>query len=54
MFNLKLKAELQACQEQLAQAQTFIDAVKGGVAVITFTPEGQILEANPVFLGGVG
>jgi len=54
MFNLKLKAELQACQEQLAQAQTFIDAVKGGVAVITFTPEGQILEANPLFLGVVG
>ncbi len=54
MFNLKLKAELLACQEQLTQAQTFIEAVKGGVAVITFSPEGQILDANPLFLGVVG
>ena len=54
MFNFKLKAELQACQMQLAQAQAFIDAVKVGVATISFTPGGEILEANPLFLSVVG
>ncbi|QWZ81706.1 methyl-accepting chemotaxis protein [Aeromonas sp. FDAARGOS 1414] len=54
MFNFKLKAELQACQMQLAQAQAFIDAVKVGVATISFTPSGEILQANPLFLSVVG
>ncbi|QIF43613.1 methyl-accepting chemotaxis protein [Aeromonas veronii] len=54
MFNFKLKAELQACQMRLAQAQAFIDAVKVGVATISFTPSGEILEANPLFLSVVG
>ncbi|MCF5719591.1 methyl-accepting chemotaxis protein [Aeromonas veronii] len=54
MFNFKIKAELQACQMQLAQAQAFIDAVKVGVATISFTPSGEILEANPLFLSVVG
>ena len=54
MFNFKLKAELQACQMQLAQAQAFIDAVKVGVATISFTPGGEILEVNPLFLSVVG
>ncbi|WP_421319808.1 methyl-accepting chemotaxis protein [Aeromonas veronii] len=54
MFNFKLKAELQACQMQLAQAQAFIDAVKVGVATISFTPSGELLEANPLFLNVVG
>ncbi|THJ47128.1 MULTISPECIES: methyl-accepting chemotaxis protein [Aeromonas] len=54
MFNFKIKAELQACQMQLAQAQAFIDAVKVGVATISFTPGGEILEVNPLFLSVVG
>lgn len=54
MFNFKLKAELQACQMQLAQAQAFIDAVKASVATISFTASGEILEANPLFLSVVG
>ena len=54
MFNFKIKAELQAYQMQLAQAQAFIDAVKVGVATISFTPSGEILEANPLFLSVVG
>ena len=54
MFNVKIKAELLACQTQLAQAHAFIDAVKKGVATISFTPQGVILEANPLFLSVVG
>jgi methyl-accepting chemotaxis protein len=50
MFNNKLKAQLQACQTQLAELQGFVDAVKGGVATIIFTPDGGILEANEPFL----
>lgn len=54
MFNVKIKAELLACQTQLAQAHAFIEAVKKGVATISFTPQGVILEANPLFLSVVG
>ena len=54
MFNFKIKAELLACQTQLAQAHAFIDAVKKGVATISFTPQGVILEANPLFLSVLG
>ncbi|HEH9431218.1 TPA: PAS domain-containing methyl-accepting chemotaxis protein [Aeromonas sobria] len=54
MFNFKIKAELLAYQTQLAQAHAFIDAVKKGVATISFTPQGVILEANPLFLSVVG
>lgn len=32
MFNNKLKAELQQCQEQLLEQQGFYDAVHGSVA----------------------
>ncbi|MGN5157202.1 hypothetical protein ACTG11_23975 [Aeromonas hydrophila] len=49
MFNFKLKAELQACQMQLAQAQAFIDAVKVGVATISFTPGGEMLRRTRCF-----
>ncbi|MGL6051028.1 MAG: PAS domain-containing protein, partial [Aeromonas salmonicida] len=54
MFNNKLKAQLLACQTQLGELQGFVDAVKGGVATITFTPDGGILEANEPFLNLMG
>ncbi|MEH8119386.1 PAS domain-containing methyl-accepting chemotaxis protein [Aeromonas allosaccharophila] len=54
MFNSKLKAELQQCQEQLLAQQGFFDAVHGSVATITFTPDGTVLAANDLFLNVVG
>ncbi|WP_042865920.1 PAS domain-containing protein, partial [Aeromonas piscicola] len=54
MFNNKLKAQLQNCQTQLVELQGFVDAVKGGVATIIFTPDGGILEANEPFLNLMG
>ena len=54
MFNNKLKAELQQCQEQLLEQQGFYDAVHGSVATITFTPDGTVLAANDLFLNVVG
>lgn len=54
MFNRKLKAELQQCQDQLLEQQGFFDAVHGSVATITFTPDGTVLAANDLFLNVVG
>ncbi|WP_429019461.1 methyl-accepting chemotaxis protein [Aeromonas allosaccharophila] len=54
MFNSKLKAELQQCQELLLAQQGFFDAVHGSVATITFTPDGTVLAANDLFLNVVG
>ncbi|QWL57264.1 PAS domain-containing methyl-accepting chemotaxis protein [Aeromonas jandaei] len=54
MFNNKLKAELQQCQEQLLEQQGFYDAVHGCVATITFSPDGTVLAANDLFLNVVG
>ncbi|QWL66775.1 methyl-accepting chemotaxis protein [Aeromonas jandaei] len=54
MFNNKLKAELQQCQEQLLEQQGFYDAVHGSVATITFSPDGTVLAANDLFLKVVG
>lgn len=54
MFNIKLKAELQQCQDQLLEQQGFFDAVHGSVATITFTPDGTVLAANDLFLNVVG
>ncbi|MVG14889.1 methyl-accepting chemotaxis protein [Aeromonas jandaei] len=54
MFNNKLKAELQQCQEQLLEHQGFYDAVHGSVATITFSPDGTVLAANDLFLNVVG
>jgi len=54
MFNSKLKAELQQCQDLLLEQQGFFDAVHGSVATITFTPDGTVLAANDLFLNVVG
>ncbi|MFB2866461.1 methyl-accepting chemotaxis protein [Aeromonas sp. MdU4] len=54
MFNSKLKAELQQCQDQLLEQQGFFDAVHGSVATITFSPDGTVLAANDLFLNVVG
>ncbi|WP_111875154.1 methyl-accepting chemotaxis protein [Aeromonas bivalvium] len=54
MFNHKLKAQLQACQTRLDEEQGFAQGIKGGAATITFSPEGIILEASPLFLSLMG
>lgn len=50
MFNKKLKEELKNCNVQLVESQSVIDAIKHSVAVIEFTPAGDILDANELFL----
>ena len=54
MFNQKTKEELKNCKAQLVEVQSTIDAIKSGVATIEFSPEGNILDANELFLNIAG
>lgn len=55
MFNRRsLKREMIDCQEKYSQAQSVLDAINKHMAVIEFTPQGKILDANKNFLAVVG
>lgn len=50
MFSNKaLKQELALCRQQLSEAAQFSMAVRGTMAIIEFTPQGEILTANENF-----
>lgn len=50
MFNRRIKTELQSSQLELNAYKAMLDAVRRHVAVIEFTPDGVILDANELFL----
>ncbi|UAW96915.1 PAS domain-containing methyl-accepting chemotaxis protein [Halopseudomonas nanhaiensis] len=50
MFNRRIKIELQSSQLELNAYKAMLDAVRRHVAVIEFTPDGVILDANELFL----
>ena len=54
MFNSALKRQLESCTEDLAKFKEFVDSIKDNIAVIEFTPDGTILNANSLFLDVVG
>lgn len=54
MFNTKLKSQLQDCRQQADAMQSVLQALDKSMAVIEFSPEGQILHANANFLQTVG
>lgn len=54
MFNTRLKADLLQRQQECLSFNHYMDAIKRHIAVIEFTPEGQILTANDAFLCTVG
>jgi methyl-accepting chemotaxis protein len=54
MFNAKLKMELADCQQQSASLSAVMEALDKSMAVIEFTPQGEILQANANFLNAVG
>jgi len=54
VFNQALKSELAACQQAKLTLQDFVDAIARSIAVIEFSPEGLVLEANALFLQTVG
>lgn len=54
MFNKKLKNQLFSTQELLANSVGIMDSIKSHVAVIEFTPDGTIIDANNLFLDVAG
>ncbi|PYC22762.1 pili assembly chaperone [Aquipseudomonas alcaligenes] len=54
MLGIGLKDELTRHKSQLAQANHLIAAIRRALAVIEFSPSGEILDANPLFLSVVG
>ncbi len=54
MFNSKLKKLYESQGLDLAEKQQQLDALREHVAFIEFTPEGVIVEANPLFLTLMG
>lgn len=55
MFKSKaLRRELAHCQKERNEAQSILSAIQSHVAVIEFSPAGEILEANSTFLSVVG
>lgn len=54
MFNTQIKNELSKCQTMLKESNSIIDAIKQSVATIEFTPDGDILDVNHLFLDITG
>lgn len=55
MFSNKaLKQELASCRQQLSEAAQVSAAVRGTMAIIEFTPQGEILTANENFQATTG
>lgn len=54
LISSRLKRELAHCRQQHALAQAEQHAIRAHMAVIEFTPEGEVLAANELFLAIVG
>lgn len=54
IFNTALKKQLMDIQLQQASTDAMLKALCNNIPVIQFTPDGQILTANDLFLGAVG
>ena len=54
MFNTRLKHTLLATQSHNATLEAALGAVRDVMAMIVFTPDGTVLDANPLFLKRMG
>ena len=45
---------LDECKHALAERQALINAIESNVATISFTPDGSVISANPLFLSVMG
>ena len=54
MFNRRTREALSRCRQDLQDTRAVIDAVRGSVAYIEFSPDGSILDVNDHFLETVG
>ncbi|WP_290654263.1 PAS domain-containing methyl-accepting chemotaxis protein [Idiomarina sp.] len=50
----KVRTELQQTQQQLASYQQLVKAIDNNIARIDFTPDGNIINANRIFLATMG
>lgn len=54
MFNKKLKLELAGCRQSLHDVEATLHSFDRSMALVEFTPDGVILDANPNFLDTMG
>ncbi|MDD0845062.1 PAS domain-containing methyl-accepting chemotaxis protein [Pseudomonas sp. Gutcm_11s] len=54
MFGSSVRNELSQCQSQLFASEQMLAAIRGGMALIEFSPQGEILDANAAFLSTMG
>ncbi|WP_081963351.1 PAS domain-containing methyl-accepting chemotaxis protein [Pseudomonas sp. ML96] len=54
MFGSSVRNELSLCQSQLFASEQMLAAIRKGMALIEFSPQGEILDANAAFLDTVG
>ncbi|MDG4811432.1 methyl-accepting chemotaxis protein [Hydrogenovibrio sp. 3SP14C1] len=54
MFHHKIKQKLKACEQEKVELQGVVQAMHRSMAMIMFTPLGEILDANENFLDVVG
>lgn len=54
MFNSSLRRSLEANEAKLLESESLIDSIDNSVATIEFSPEGEILNANKLFLNIIG
>lgn len=54
MFNTRLKSTLLATQRQNVALESTLGAVRNVMAIIEFSPDGIVLDANPLFLKLMG
>lgn len=49
MFNQRLKTEIADLKATLAQQNAMIDGIQANLAMIEFSPQGEILATNALF-----
>lgn len=54
MFHQKTKQKLMDCEQENTELQGVVQAINRSMAMIVFTPQGEIIEANENFLDVVG
>lgn len=54
MFGSTLRSQLQQCQALLAVSQQALGAIRQTMAMVEFSPQGEILDANEPFLAAMG
>ena len=54
MFNRRTREALSRCRQDLQDTRAVIEAVRGSVAYIEFSPDGTVLDVNDHFLETVG